>query len=701
MNELTKNFSVNNSFKYLHYAIQDGTTIYVGGFTNKGRKLVNPSGYRGTTLEYNSTDGARKYKLLSEKANSFNGTVDNFNEAALQGNYLHADADTDSTYAITPFNFFGLNCKADKTLTDVNKGDVIDVVITPDDGFYFTKLPFLKIKNSLERDERVEAVREGNSARITYTVNNEINFLLVGFAEKGGEPAAPVPVSSNVIECTAKTPIPETVNENTPLIIELTAVDGAKFKVKPFLNITKDVISKIEFNVSEDLKTANITHLVEAGTKSIHVEAIAERELVVVNNVTGTDETHTLEGTTVTVTIKTKKYTRSRIDAPKTEYKKLNGEVVSVDMDNTFTLTQSIATATIDEVDITHPVTINGTVIKVIELRSTLSNCTSSPEIGKYLDFGKTVSYILTANENTEFHTDGSTYVQVYKKTGGSEKIPFNVNPDKNKATINYSVPVPDDVSFIQITGECFPKEVIGENYGSINVYKVSMDNLEDFADMRFSDVHDLGSYVNRIKRVYIDVPVLSTDVIKCGNYNTNIQVYQPKEEYITLDFGTITIPHKNNNTADYESEINIFIPFKGFVNIPVEYVGKEISLICIVNIVTGDGVAKLSSGNNVFQIEDITPSQDVIFRTGLDYNTIGGQIWNEMLLYGTEPFINFKWYESANKTGSNNDYNRGEISGFTGLNSFTDISTISTNKMLTGEQERIYRLLEQGAIIE
>lgn len=97
----------------------------------------------------------------------------------------------------------------------------------------------------------------------------------------------------------------------------------------------------------------------------------------------------------------------------------------------------------------------------------------------------------------------------------------------------------------------------------------------------------------------------------------------------------------------------------------------------------------------------DVEPSTDVLYRTAnKELQLIGRDSWEESYLYGLEPYILIKWYTSLNVNDRNSNLIRGKISGFTGLNSLTDITTISAKEMLTDEQEEIYRLLNSGVYI-
>ena len=264
------------------------------------------------------------------------------------------------------------------------------------------------------------------------------------------------------------------------------------------------------------------------------------------------------------------------------------------------------------------------------------------------------------------------------------------------------------------INGEAYPVAVVGGKYGAVNVYLVTIDNLDEFSKKRYFRVTatdpqtgaaiyenvDLGDYVNKIVRIYTSIKASSTDVIRCGNYNTNISCYQPETDKITLDFGNITIPNHNKNNVDFESELQLFLPFLGFVNVSSDYVGKTINLQYVINVVTGNASALISCDGFIFQVEETEPKSNVLYLSqNTESKTIGGDDWNERLFYGIEPYVLVKWFDSVGE-GLNNDRKSGKIGDFTGFSRFDDIEPISTEKMLTDEQKQIYSLLNSGVYV-
>lgn len=456
-------------------------------------------------------------------------------------------------------------------------------------------------------------------------------------------------------------------------------------------------------NVGTNVPRKNDTITFNATRKEVTPEPVTP---TVTNNIDGTEESHEWDGETLTITVKTPSYISARLDKPQVHYTNTGGEPITQDMQVQITSTRVTATAVITDLGGDYSVTVTGTYIRTLPLTKSLTNCTSKEPLPDYVDFDSLITVELDANPNTEFHTDETTYLSVTTRIGGREtKTPFTISGDKKKATISYQLENSGDYSRVNIVGECFPVEVVGKQYGSINVYLVTLDNLKEFAAKRYftdgGENVDLGDYVNRIKRIYTDITPFSSDVIRCGNFNTGVSCQQPATDKITLDFGTAVVPAHNEDNTDYESEIQIFLPFAGFVNLNNDYAGKTIALQYVINVVTGNGVALLSCNGVIFQVEETEPSSEIIYLSpSTQVKTVGGDDWNEMLYYGLEPYIYCKWYESASE-GRNTDRQTGILGDFRGFNVFDDVTPIHTAEMLAEEQEMIYTALSDGVYIE
>ena len=516
-------------------------------------------------------------------------------------------------------------------------------------------------------------------------------------------------VDNNITPTGATTAVLSSDNES----ITITCNSGYIFESAPKVSYTAGPFDE-EYNdnatLSADKKSATCTFQDEVTSSTVTITGTAKGNTptppppappTVNNHVEHTTVTTSYKDGKVTITI-TNEYNSSthRLQNVKAKYTE-NGTQITVDFNYSVNEQScTVATATF-AVGSGISIDVTGDNQQVIAIEKTLNNCTGN--VPDTCLVGETIDITLTANSGTEFQSCTLSRTSPF---GDDINNAVTISSDKKTATIHYTT-TNDDVDGLTIYGNCVVVEPVGGNYGAINVYVVTDDNLNAFAKVRFESAtngevkyYDLGKYVNRIKRIFANVENGATDIIKCANYNTGIKVHQPKSDKITLDFGTVTITDHNKDNTDYESNIQLFVPFTGLVTIPNEYIGKEIHLYIDINVITGGGLYRLVCNDIQFQTGECTPSIDVLYRTA-DANKIGGDTWNENLFMGLEPYIILKWYESKNTNGRNNDFKQGVISSFTGFNSFTDITSISTQNMLANEQQMIYNTLQTGVYIE
>ena len=294
-----------------------------------------------------------------------------------------------------------------------------------------------------------------------------------------------------------------------------------------------------------------------------------------------------------------------------------------------------------------------------------------------------------------------------------TQEIPVG-NGGKKDITISVtsgviSFPVPDSCASINVRAVASVITTIGKNYGAINVYCVTLDNLDEFSKQRFFTVKDdsqgiyeevnLGIFVNRIKRIFTNVPVSGTDSLRCGNYNTGITVQTPEKDVISLNFGDVTLTGLNGDSEDYNAQISVFIPCRGFVAIDSKYIGKTINLSFKVNVITGDAVAFLSCDGVVFQLESFSLSRDVIYKTGTkELNIVGGTQWDEQILYGLEPYVIITQNTTINKP-VNNTQESVTIGDVTGYAQFENVD-LDTVNLLVDEYNTIISELENGVYL-
>lgn len=251
----------------------------------------------------------------------------------------------------------------------------------------------------------------------------------------------------------------------------------------------------------------------------------------------------------------------------------------------------------------------------------------------------------------------------------------------------------------IALRGTVVADVVYSGFYGSINVYELTNDNLKAFAEQRFTKTaEDLGKYVTNLFRLFCPVGETIDAVITTGDVNTGIHAKTPKSDIVVLDFGNVTIPFHNNDLTDYNSNIQMFLPFVGFVGIEVSYIGKPVNLTYEVNVITGEAVAKLSTDGIIFSVHDCNVSSALIYKTS-DYDIVGDTGFSSRFMYGLNPFVKVMWRESMNAYINNDECVRKVIGSITGFARITECE-ISTAQMTADEKQMIETELKYGIYI-
>lgn len=500
--------------------------------------------------------------------------------------------------------------------------------------------------------------------------------------------------------------------------ITVTAPDGVTIKSTPVPTFTyTDALwgepETVNMTVSPDGKTATLdeVQVYAEGYPNVTIngesEGSAQQSAEVVNNISGTQESHTVDGSSVAITV-SGSVSSNRFFSPKAQYTGTDGSSKTVDMETT----DNTATVTITDADLSQPITLSGTYERAYFIANNTQNC-KVEGLKPYYKNGESVAITLTSNSGYVFESGDNLPMIQFASAFGTYEVESVLQENNTKAVIswqmNEGVTNPNSGGYT-LLGSAVESTAppVGTQYGPINVYVVTEENLDALAKVRFiqpsgdtGNAIDMGEYINRIKRIYTAVPVSGDTTLMAGNYNTGITVKTPSIDKITLDFGSVTLPSPNGDLTDYESEFQLFLPFKGFVNIPEDYAGKEISLQYVISIITGAGVAMLSYNGTVFQIEQVVPSLDVIYRTlSQDMRSVSSDSWNDFALYGTEPYVNAIHYisRSSQRNKDNKRMQIGQISGFAVLD---DIDPIHTADMLSDEQNLIYYVLSQGIFVE
>ena len=420
------------------------------------------------------------------------------------------------------------------------------------------------------------------------------------------------------------------------------------------------------------------------------------RELQITNNIANTTASSLASETNYTVTV--------------TGNAKgmFNGTPTITYGGNTYNMTVTNQTATAIVPIATESVIINGEYLlgKYIEVQYGLTNCEIVGDKPVKVKTGQSYTFNFRANPNAEL-------TEIYANFKNDEGNPVDVNgtisEDKQTGSVTFDLtPNAVDLNIVANANVITPPTI--KNYGAINVYIVTLDNLDEFAKKRFftqtsetetgtsySEVN-LGQYVNRIKRIFAAVPVGGDDVLKCGNFNTGIKVKYPDSDVIVLDFGNVELTGANGNNEDFNAQVQMFIPCRGVVTIDSKYIGKTVNLTIKVNVITGDSVALLSCDGVTFQIESFSLSRDVLYRLGTDLNVVGGEQWNEQILYGLEPYVLITENLTVDVPVNNTQENV-TINAVTGFAQFTNVN-LNTANLLVDEYDEIISQLETGVYL-
>ena len=341
-------------------------------------------------------------------------------------------------------------------------------------------------------------------------------------------------------------------------------------------------------------------------------------------------------------------------------------------------------------------ITVNGSVVlEGYKINNTIEHTTYSVS-------GDTLT--VTADDGYKFevaptadNADEASPMQRREETGvlsdGGKVATFNLLSDNN------GNPFQKEYT-IALRGSVVADVVYSGFYGSINVYELTNDNLKAFAEQRFSKTaEDLGKYVTNLFRIFCPVGETIDAVITTGDVNTSIHAKTPKSDVIVLDFGEVTIPFHNNDLTDYNSNIQMFLPFVGFVNIDTNYIGKPINLTYEVNVITGEAVVKLSTDSIIFSVYDCNVSNALIYKTS-DYDIVGDTGFSSRFMYGLKPFVKVVWRQSMNEYVNNDDCERTVIGSITGFARITECDEINTSQMTSDEKQMIENQLKYGIYI-
>ena len=612
------------------------------------------------------------------------------------------------------------NNVAHTTYKTKTSGSNTVITLTCDDGFTFDGTPTVTYGGDPD-----DPFSEATTSDMTVS-GNVATFTLAtasygGSATLSGKTKEVIPEPQNNITGTTYTSEQDPFTESTTVTI--TCNDGLVFDGVPtvkYVNTSgQQTTVSTTVNETNTVATAEISDLkyivsLDGNTKT---KPVAPTEPTVTNNVPDSTESHTVDGHSVTVNLSSKKVMLnvscayvSTDGSSKNVPVTVNVVVLPLaDNDNV----TSNASVTLPDVDFNSPVVISGESKKAIRIDYSLSGCTPV-EQPTYCFVGEPLTITLNADSGNIFDEPDKCKLTGYSTFTTPYIVPMTISEDKLSATgtITPTVGSADrDDWYIIVDGVANPQTTPTKKYGFINAYVLNEKNLEDFATARFvqytGDVgstkedpisYDLGDYVNRVKRFFFQVDKGSSSKLMCGNFMVDTTVFNLASDSKVLSFGSVDIPNVTQSTADYDTDLNLFVPFIGLESLPVDLIGHTVGLELRVNLLGGGGVYVMTCDDRIVWTKEVEPCTDVLFRTQKqEVRVLGGSKFDSTYLMGLTPYIVLQ-KKTITSTGVETASSRltkvKDVSGFTKM---VNVKFADTTNMLTDDVNTIINILRNG----
>lgn len=603
--------------------------------------------------------------------------------------------------------------------TEVQGSNTV-ITLTCDDGFTFDGVPTVTYGGDPD-----DPFAEATTADMTVS-GNVATFSLAtdsygGSATLSGNTKEVIPEPQNNITGATYTTEQDPFTEATTVTI--TCNDGLVFDGVPtvtYVNTSgQQTTVSTTVNETNTVATAEISDLkyivsLDGNTKP---KPVVPTEPTVTNNVSDSTESHTVDGHSVTVNLSSNKVMLNVSCA----YVSTDGSSKNVPVTVNVVVTPFVdsggvtsnASVVLPDVDFNSPVVISGESKKALRIDYYLSGCTSDVR-PTYWFVGEPLTVNLTADSGNEFNEPDKCKLIGYSVFAPVYTEPMQISPDKLTATgtITPTVNTPQrDDFYIEVHGVANPQSEPTKKYGFINAYVLNEQNLEDFATARFVPYtgevgstkedpisYDLGDYVNRVKRFFFQVDKGSSSKLMCGNFMVDTTVFNLASDSKVISFGSVDIPNVTQSTADYDTELNMFVPFIGLESLPVDLIGHTVSLELRVNLLGGGGVYVMTCDDRIVWTKEVEPCSDVLFRTQKQQiQVIGGSKFNSTYLMGLTPYIVLQ-KKTITSTGVETASSRltkvKDVSGFTKM---VNVKFADTTNMLTDDVNTIINILRNG----
>lgn len=295
----------------------------------------------------------------------------------------------------------------------------------------------------------------------------------------------------------------------------------------------------------------------------------------------------------------------------------------------------------------------------------------------------------------------------------GNDNGNFYLNNNRTISTIKGSEPI---VITNDLTIQANATISGSLKYGFVNVYNPTSEEVEklskklwfkstSFLKSRSGDgsFEDLRQYIISFRKLYIDIPQITKELVYFGRYNTNVSSNIITTNFIEADCGNVIVDEYNKNSLDYTSStIELYLPFIGSIDLnPNDVYNKKLNIKYRVNPLNGGCLALVySDGRQIgYQQGNVSFDIPLYYENG----TLNNSGVNDNLLYMGElqPYIEVRTnrqYQNMNQKLLNNNLwcKLSDINGYAVLN---DIELKPINKINHDEYEEIITILQSGVI--
>jgi len=335
-----------------------------------------------------------------------------------------------------------------------------------------------------------------------------------------------------------------------------------------------------------------------------------------------------------------------------------------------------------------------------VNVRSSAGATVTAPET--YTE-GETLTISAVCSDGYYWSTTNPPYVQYTTLYGETVNRYFTIS--ENTATFSNTLEQIKSGSAIYIIADATPKTSYVDKFGTIYVYNVSIDNLQQFANQRVyiysSDytytIIDYGDYVCAIHKVFCDLGELGESTLKVLNKDFNIAVSVPYNDIVTVDCGTITIAGTNGTALDMSGEMRLLLPFIGFQNLDTAVcLNHTLHLYYEINIVNGESVAILEIDGIKTYFWNCKASQKILYLSQSN-KQLSDYEFESQYLYGFTPYILYTYHIGENNSAVDEVSMRKQVSACTGYFEMVETTAFDAENMNETERAKIIELLAQG----